>query len=223
MLKQLNVLPNLRRCFSVSNILLQLLAAASTYILVISGFDWYWYTNTQNPTFQKFLFPAIIVGGLLPILLPTALFLAGKISDDSRTLTVSFALMHAGFLGLIISSFYKSLTGRIQPPHYIENIIDTSRGFNFGFFEHGIFWGWPSSHTTVAFAIAITVFILFSSSRIIKYASFMIAFYIGIGVSANIHWFSDFLAGAIIGSVIGYVVGRSFLSKMTNEFDDLHR
>jgi hypothetical protein len=38
------------------------------------------------------------------------------------------------------------------------------------------------------------------------------AFYIGLGVSVTIHWFSEFVAGAIIGSVIGTVVGRSFIS-----------
>jgi membrane-associated phospholipid phosphatase len=27
----------------------------------------------------------------------------------------------------------------------------------------------------------------------------------------TIHWFSDFLAGAIIGTVVGVVVGKSFL------------
>jgi hypothetical protein len=36
------------------------------------------------------------------------------------------------------------------------------------------------------------------------------AFYIDLGVSVTIHWFSEFVAGAIIGSVIGTVVGRSF-------------
>ena len=34
---------------------------------------------------------------------------------------------------------------------------------------------------------------------------------IGLGVSMTIHWFSDFLAGAIIGTAIGTVVGKSFL------------
>jgi hypothetical protein len=36
------------------------------------------------------------------------------------------------------------------------------------------------------------------------------AFYIGLGVSMTIHWYSDFVAGAIIGSVVGMVVGKSF-------------
>lgn len=38
-----------------------------------------------------------------------------------------------------------------------------------------------------------------------------IATYIGIGISVNIHWFSDFAAGAILGSLIGYIVGKTFL------------
>jgi membrane-associated phospholipid phosphatase len=37
------------------------------------------------------------------------------------------------------------------------------------------------------------------------------ACYVGLGVSMTIHWFSDFAAGAIIGSVIGAVVGKGFL------------
>jgi F0F1-type ATP synthase assembly protein I len=37
------------------------------------------------------------------------------------------------------------------------------------------------------------------------------AFYIGLGVSMMIHWFSDFVAGAILGMVIGVLVRKSFL------------
>ena len=36
------------------------------------------------------------------------------------------------------------------------------------------------------------------------------AFYVGIGVSMTIHWFSDFVAGALIGTAIGIVVANSF-------------
>jgi hypothetical protein len=38
------------------------------------------------------------------------------------------------------------------------------------------------------------------------------ALYIGVGVSMTIHWFSDFVAGAIIGTVIGFTVGNVFKS-----------
>jgi len=61
--------------------------------------------------------------------------------------------------------------------------------------------------------MALTVYTLFPRQRWLGWAAVLYALYIGLGVSMTIHWFSDFVAGAIIGSVIGVVVGRSFLEK----------
>ena len=36
------------------------------------------------------------------------------------------------------------------------------------------------------------------------------AFYVGLGVTVGIHWFSEFIAGALIGTTIETTVGRSF-------------
>jgi membrane-associated phospholipid phosphatase len=112
-------------------------------------------------------------------------------------------------LDSFISSTYKTFTGRIQPNLH-DFVTNNSHAFNFGFYEHGIFWGWPSSHTTIAFAMAFTSIMIFRKSRTVFIFSVMYAFYIGIGVSLFIHWFSDFFAGAIIGTVIGIVVGGHF-------------
>ena len=50
--------------------------------------------------------------------------------------------------------------------------------------------------------------------KIIRFIALAYAFYIGIGVSVtSIHWFSEFVAGATIGSVIGVVVGKSYLAE----------
>ena len=73
-----------------------------------------------------------------------------------------------------------------------------------------MFWGWPSSHTTIAFAVAVTLFVLYRKNPLVKYPALLVALYIGVGVSTNIHWFSEFVAGAIIGSVIGSVVGNAY-------------
>jgi hypothetical protein len=51
---------------------------------------------------------------------------------------------------------------------------------------------------------------LWSKNKPLVTGALLYAFYIGLGVSVTIHWFSEFVAGAIIGSVIGIVVGRSF-------------
>ncbi len=108
------------------------------------------------------------------------------------------------------STFYKLFSGGVPPPLQ-QTFSDVSRQFEFGFFRDGIFWGWPSSHTTVAFAVAVTLFILYRHKPFVQYSALAVALYIGIGLSTNLHWCSEFVAGAIIGSVIGVVVGKRHL------------
>jgi hypothetical protein len=58
--------------------------------------------------------------------------------------------------------------------------------------------------------MALCLIMLYPKNRLIAFCALFYAFYIGLGVSVTIHWFSEFAAGAIIGSVIGMTVGRSF-------------
>jgi membrane-associated phospholipid phosphatase len=87
-----------------------------------------------------------------------------------------------------------------------------SRQFNFGFFEHGIFWGWPSSHTTVAFATMVALYIVLKEKhRTLGILALMYAWYIGIAVPFQIHWFSEFVAGILFGTLVGVIVGKNAL------------
>jgi membrane-associated phospholipid phosphatase len=116
-------------------------------------------------------------------------------------------LAQAGILGWIISSVYKAFTGRIQPEFLTyTSLEDISRNFNFGFWEHGIFWGWPSSHTSVAFAMSVALIMLYPRNKVLAVLALAYAFFIGVGVSVSVHWFSDFVAGAIIGTIVGLAV-----------------
>lgn len=201
---------NLREIFSAKNLFWHLLAIILTYFLVVSGFDWKYFLIFNNSTLQSVLFSAAILGGLLPLILPVGFYIVGRIKNSTALQNTAYAVLQAGFFGWFVSSLYKAFTGRIQPPLYSTSLADISHAFNFGFLEHGIFWGWPSSHTTVAFAIAVTIFFLYPKNLFVRIFSIAFAFYIGIGISMSIHWFSDFVAGAILGSLIGYVVGKSF-------------
>jgi len=139
---------------------------------------------------------------------PLAVIATGYITRGAKSLSTGYALAQAVVLGLLISSTYKAFTGRAHP---LQNgVEDITRQFHFGLLRGGMFWGWPSSHTTIAFAMAVTVFTLFPKRRWLGMLAIAYALYIGIGISTTIHWFSDFIAGAIIGTVIGTVVGRSF-------------
>ncbi len=89
-------------------------------------------------------------------------------------------------------------------------MINTSHGFQFGFLKGGIFWGWPSSHTTIAFAMSVCLITLFPKHKFVLVLALVYALYVGLGVSVSIHWLSEFVAGAMIGSMVGRTVGESF-------------
>jgi membrane-associated phospholipid phosphatase len=203
---------NALRCFKGYNLLWHLLAIGLTWIIVTSDFDWTYFTATRIPALRDWLFPAVRLGMALPILVPLCLLAIAALRKAPRLENTAFALGQAAFLGLVISSLYKAFTGRIPPPHIFSPraLVDTSHGFRLGFLRGGMFWGWPSSHTTVAFAMAATIWQLYPENRLLRYAALLYAAYVGIGVSMTIHWFSEFAAGVIIGSVIGAVVGKSF-------------
>ncbi|MDP2705654.1 MAG: phosphatase PAP2 family protein [bacterium] len=208
-----NLPRNILACFRGWNIFWYLLAIALTAVCVFSGFDWFYFESLRNTIFYTWFFPAAILGGLLPIIAPLVIFLFGKIRKNAEIITTAFVLGQAEIIGWLISSFLKAFTGRPEPPHILSGSFDISHVFRFGFWQGGIFWGWPSSHTVVAFAGAAALAIIFSKKRLLKSLIWLYAFYVGFGISFTIHWFSDFLAGAIIGSVIGVVVGKSFLVK----------
>lgn len=70
---------------------------------------------------------------------------------------------------------------------------------------------YPSGHTSSAFAYVASQHAFFPEHKWIPWVGYPIAASIGVGmVDGRYHWTSDVLAGAIIGTVIGYAVGKNF-------------
>lgn len=202
---------NIRAIFSFKNILIQVLACILTYYIVVSGFDWKYFVTVHHFSLSLYLSPAVGIGALVPIFGILILYAFVKIKKQKNGLVITWALAQAAFLGWALSSVYKACTGRVQPPREIlATTLDASRNWNFGFLEHGIFWGWPSSHTTVAFAMSCTLISLYPRNKKVFWSALLYAVYIGLGISMQIHWFSEFVAGAMMGSLIGMIVGKSF-------------
>lgn len=205
---------NFLRSFAGENIFWHLLAILLTAVIVLSGLDWHYFLSVRNELLNTIFFPAILLGFFLPILVPPILIIWGSRRRDAVTTLYGWAIMQSAAISWTISAIYKSLTGRVQPD--LNNlIVDSSRNWNFGFWEHGIFWGWPSSHTTVAFAVVATLVILLGKKKpVAKWLAISYAFYIGIAVSLSIHWLSEFVAGAIIGTAIGIAIGKWWKGKL---------
>jgi membrane-associated phospholipid phosphatase len=208
---------NLIGCFSGRMVFGHLFAIGITALLVLSGFDAQYYSGTRNPVLFHWAFYAAPVGGLLPLILPLSLFLLGILAKNPIATKAGWAIGQAELIGSLVSSAYKVFTGRIHPVLGFapDSGPDLSHGFRFGLLRGGVFWGWPSSHTTIAFAMAFTVFTLFPRQRWLGICAILYAVYIGIGVSMTIHWFSDFVAGMVIGTIVGFVVGKSFCAMPT--------
>jgi hypothetical protein len=208
---------NVIAIFSGRNLGWHALAIALTVLIVMSGGDWAYYLHTRAEMFRRLARPAIMLGSLLPIFGTLAALIIGEVAKKRRLVLTAWALGQAAMLGYFISCSYKAFTGRRPPPFHwgwgmaaVGNAVDTSHGFQFGFLKGGVFWGWPSSHTTVAFAMMACLVALHPKNKVLVFGALAYALYVGLGVSVTIHWLSEFVAGAIIGSVIGTVVGRSF-------------
>lgn len=217
-----NLPGNVITVFAGRNLWYHALAIVLTILIVMSGGDWTYYRLTRAGWFAEFALPAILLGSLVPILGTLAMLGLGLLVKNQRLITSAWALGQSGFLGYLVSIGYKALTGRIPPPfrgfrmsaQNFNSLIDSSHGFQLGFLKGGVFWGWPSSHTTVAFAMSVCLITLYPKNRLLVILALAYAFYVGLGVSVSIHWLSEFVAGAIFGSVVGRVVGKSFWTRL---------
>ena len=207
---------NFLACFSGVNALFHLLAIAITYLLVTSGFDWWYYESTRNPALNGLALAAGGAGFVIPVAVPLGMYVIGRLRASAPLICAGAAAAQAVIVASVVSAAYKALTGRTQPvvTYHLASPsdIDNSREFHFGFLRNGIFWGWPSSHTAVACAAAFAL-VLVIRSKTVRIFAFTFAGFIALGASIGFHWLSDVAAGSIMGTLIGAVIGKSFQSR----------
>lgn len=206
-------------------ILLHFLAILISIPIIVYGLDWSYFLFFHKYRFlQILLFPAVPLGGLIPLVLPPAIYLYGKKEDIPYLESLAFALTQAAVLGAIWSSIYKGLTGRTGPELFEEFEGDYSREFLFGLLRNGVFDGWPSAHTCIAWSLAVVFFCYRPELSVkenispndlpqfLRYRKFgfLFAIYVGFGVSTNIHWLSDAVSGVLIGITVGLAVSHTF-------------
>src|SRR5271167_686900 len=127
---------NLLDCFKDRVIFWHLAAIALTVILVMSGFDWLWFASTRSEMLRRWMFPAVRIGGGLPIVLPVLLLAVGGIARSARTMLAGWAVGQAEIIGGMVAAGYKAVTGRTHPPHVAD--ADLSHVFRFGFLRGGV-------------------------------------------------------------------------------------
>ncbi len=197
--------------FTMSDGIYPLISVPITYALIKTGADWNWNNFAYNHGFSK-NFVAAEAGTILPVLIPASLYLYGWTTENRNLQVTGLALGQAALLSVGVSSFLKAITGR-RPPNDRDvprTESDYSGDFHFGFLRRGAYDGWPSSHTMVSVSMASALNALYPDNLALSIISYAVAAFIGVGVSTNIHWLSDVVAGGLIGYSIGRTVGEGF-------------
>jgi membrane-associated phospholipid phosphatase len=194
-----------------------IVSGLGTYTIIKTGVDWEWNRLAyDNQVLAYAGMPAGIIGALLPIGLPLGFYLYGRRVQNYDYQAAGLAMGQAAILALGITSAIKVFTGR-RPPGIIDqdpDPLDYSGDWDFGFMNRGVFNGWPSSHTAVAFAMAAALTELYPESLGLKIGAYSYAVFIGAGMSLMAHWLSDSVAGALVGYAVGKSVGAGFRGLM---------
>jgi hypothetical protein len=206
--------------FSGRNLPWHVLAIALTYVAVVTGLDGWVSTVARQAGLRDFarLGNAGFVGFFMPFALPLIALALGWLRRNKALIRTGLLIAQAEITGLLLSFFYKALTGRPGPSGFrplAEGITDPSTVFQFGFLRGGVFWGWPSSHITVAVSAAVVLMVLYRHNAVVKYLALLYAVYMALSVSVTFHWFSDGIAAIIFGSLVGLTVVRSVRSVKT--------
>lgn len=204
-------LTNTKESFT-ENIPWHLSAVALTPTLIYSGVDARVHTAFKGTDVNWFL-PGVAAGYLLPFAsLP--LYGYGKANEDERTVGAAYAIAQTSIITLTTVSLLKSFTGRPAPDAGSSTSVQKqSREFNFGFLNRGIYDGWPSGHMATITSIASAMIHYYPEQTWVKYVGFGSMTYMMALVSAEhhaqFHWFSDGVAGGLMGWAIGKTVGEN--------------
>jgi membrane-associated phospholipid phosphatase len=213
----------LERAYAWPNTLFHVSAAATTPPLAL------WIDEPVQEHFQQhdplgdpFGTGALIVGGVGPIAVPAALYLTGLVADDAELATAGAAAVQAAAMQAIVVTTLKWLTDRAGPyPDGDESARRWSAGylrdsksatdFNFNPFdlEGGV--RWPSGHTAGTIAMVSALVAYYPDELWIALIGYPVTLAVGVGmIEGDYHWLSDVVAGALIGHVIGWQIGREF-------------
>ena len=213
---------NILESFKGRNLYLQLAGVASTGLIVTTNTDYkvnkFFYKHEELGNIAS---PITRIGFYLPFVVGGSLFAYGKLKSDDEVLGASFAVLQSSMIALAYNSLLKAITGRPNPdPSKTEDMEELSKTFRFGFLRGGVFWGWPSGHTSSTMAVVSSLTNYYPDQSWLKIAGYSLVAYMIYGVTSvhqgRMHWFSDAVAAAFMSYAIGSTVGKFYRDKFNN-------
>ncbi len=213
---------NIINSFKGNNLYFQLAGIALTSVLVTQDIDYkVEHFFNQHPDYGTWARPILTTGELLPFIVGGGLYAYGKLDRNNEFVGASFAVLQASLIEFLYNSTLKAITGRPGPDwRHNQDMESLSKTFRFGFLRGGIFWGWPSGHTSSTMAVVSALTNYFPNSTWLKIVGYTWVAYTIFGVSSvnrgGMHWFSDAVAAALMAYAVGSTVGKYYRSVYDN-------
>lgn len=210
---------NIVNSFKGGNLYLHLAGIASTVLIVTTNTDYHVHKFFyEHEGYGEAAMPVIRAGMFIPFVTGGSLYAYGKLKKDDRAVAASFAVLQSSLIAFLYNSLLKAVTGRPNPDwQHNADMKALSKTFRFGFMRGGIFWGWPSGHTSSTMAVVSALTSFYSEKTWLKIAGYSLVAYMIYGVSSlhrgGMHWFSDAVAAAFMSYAIGSTVGKYYRSK----------
>jgi membrane-associated phospholipid phosphatase len=191
-------------------------AGLGTWLFIETEVDWRWRNIAYNNTWLSNIGrPGLYIGYIVPVITPVTTYTAGRFTNNYKLQITGLALAQSLMLTAAIQTPLKMITGRALPgivtelDHTRNSRTDNFSG-EFNWFNKNFIGGWPSGHTANAFAAAATISEIYKDKLWLKIGVYSYAAIISFGVTLDVHWASEVLAGALMGYAIGKTVGKSF-------------
>jgi hypothetical protein len=204
--------------FSGSKALLHLSALAGTFLIVQSGLDKSVHNYfAQHSSIGRICWPGVVMGSMFPVILGGGLLVPGLAGWSLELASAGSAVLQASLLAISYSTVLKALTGRAHPEPVVYEDNEAGSTFHFGLLRGGVFWGWPSGHMLANTAAVTSLLTFYKDKTWLKAAGGAYLGYLFLSVvshhQSSMHWFSDAIAGTLLGLAIGTTVGRDFRSR----------
>jgi membrane-associated phospholipid phosphatase len=161
--------------------------------------------------------PGMMMGTFFPVLVPGYLYF---ISDNKSLNNTGAVAVQATAVAFLYNNILKAISGRAHPDAE-NNSGELSRDFKWGFGRRGVFYGWPSGHSMTNAAMAMSIASYNRDNPLVVAGCTLYMGYIAtsmvLGAKGEAHWFSDAVAGTLMGASIGWYIGSVFYKDKVGE------
>ena len=190
-----------------------MLGGALTYRLSMEGNDLKVarFAARQNEIAYGCAFmPGMMMGTFGQFLIPGYMYF---ISDNKTLNNTGAVAIQATAAVFLYNNILKAISGRAHPDAE-NNTGELSRDFKWGFGRRGVFYGWPSGHSMTNASLAMSIASFHRDNPWVVAGCGLYAGYIAtsmvLGAKGEAHWFSDAVAGTLMGASIGWYIGNTF-------------